>query len=320
MWLFDWLKWGTSRTPKASMPGEPSQLDQAVSRALRDSLVRVQRTTEELSAAIADLVNACGSNRPGNTLPPMVRAQASAASLAASLEVLAKFVTRALQAPPQAEEAKPVVRAVATEAPAAPAAPPVAPPERIPTPMAATPAPAAQPEPPAFPIARADAPASFLEPPAAEVPPPSPDSAPEVHVELREDEIAIEADEETLTESPELAAAEVAEQAAAVEFDINALPADEQEMHRRANRVAKVSMQDIKLLRPDQVRLGREHKDLCTRLRDDIEKARKEYDRRFQPILNHPVDYFYHWMVEVLGEGDPQSLGEYPYSSPVLRR
>jgi hypothetical protein len=309
------------------MPGEPSQLDQAVSRALRDNLVRVQRTTEELSAAIADLVNACGSNRPGNTLPPLVRAQASAASLAASLEVLAKFVTRALQAHPQAEETKPVVHAVATEPHAAPAAPPAAAPERVPTPMAAAPAPAPifETEPETLevtaPVARADSRATWLEPPAViEEVPPAPDSAPEMHGELHEEQIAIEAEKEPFLESPELAAAEVAEQAAAVEFDINALPADEQEMHRRANRVAKVSMQDIKLLRPDQVRLGREHKDLCTRLRDDIEKARKEYDRRFQPILNHPVDYFYHWMVEVLGEGDPQSLGEYPYSSPVLRR
>jgi hypothetical protein len=74
------------------------------------------------------------------------------------------------------------------------------------------------------------------------------------------------------------------------------------------------------MLRPDDVRLGREHKDICVRLRDDIEKAHKEYDRRFQSILVHPVDYFYDWMVEILGEGDAEALGEYPYPSPVLRR
>jgi hypothetical protein len=98
------------------------------------------------------------------------------------------------------------------------------------------------------------------------------------------------------------------------------LPAEEQELHRRANRVAKVSMQDIKMLRPDQVQLGKENNDLCLRLRDDIERAHKEYDRRFQAILDHPVDYFYAWMVEILGEGDARALGEYPYRSPVLRR
>lgn len=103
-------------------------------------------------------------------------------------------------------------------------------------------------------------------------------------------------------------------------FNLDSLPPDEQELHRRAFRVAKVSMQDIRMLRPEDVRVGRENKDLCFRLRDDIEKAHKEYDRRFQSIQGHPVDYFYDWMVEILGGGDPQTLGEYPYPSPVLRR
>jgi hypothetical protein len=107
---------------------------------------------------------------------------------------------------------------------------------------------------------------------------------------------------------------------AAPVFNLDLLPPDEQELHRRAFRVAKVSMQDIRMLRPEDIRLGRENKDLCFRLRDDIEKAHKEYNRRFQSIQSHPVDYFYDWMVEILAGGDPQALGEYPYPSPVLRR
>jgi hypothetical protein len=103
-------------------------------------------------------------------------------------------------------------------------------------------------------------------------------------------------------------------------FNLDVLAPEEQELHRRAFRVAKVSMQDIRMLRPEDVRAGRENKDLCFRLRDDIEKAHKEYDRRFQSIQSHPVDYFYDWMVEILGGGDPQTLGEYPYPSAVLRR
>ena len=94
-----------------------------------------------------------------------------------------------------------------------------------------------------------------------------------------------------------------------------AVPADAEFDHRRANRVAKVSMQDIKMLRPEQVRLGREHKDICIRLKDDIEKAHREYDRRFKPIMDHPVDYFYRWLVEILAEGDASALGDYPYAT-----
>ena len=99
------------------------------------------------------------------------------------------------------------------------------------------------------------------------------------------------------------------------EFDVNRLSPEEQELHRRANRVAKVSMQDIKMLRPEQVRLGRENRDICSRLKDDIEKAHREYDRRFKPIMDHPVDYFYRWLVEILADGDPHALGEYPYAT-----
>jgi hypothetical protein len=102
-------------------------------------------------------------------------------------------------------------------------------------------------------------------------------------------------------------------------FNVSRLSPEEQELHRRANRVAKVSMQDIKMLRPEQVRLGREHKDICVRLRDDIEKAHREYDRRFKPIMDHPVDYFYRWMVEILAEGDAHALGEYPYATTATR-
>jgi hypothetical protein len=100
---------------------------------------------------------------------------------------------------------------------------------------------------------------------------------------------------------------------------VASLPPEIQDLHRRANRVAKVAMQDIKLLRPQDAREARENKDICSRLRSDLDKARKEYDRRFRTILDHPVDYFHYWMVEILAEGDPVALGEYPYPSPVLR-
>jgi hypothetical protein len=122
----------------------------------------------------------------------------------------------------------------------------------------------------------------------------SPTASPKIPVELEQAEISVAAD---------------------AEFDINRLTPEEQELHRRANRVAKVSMQDIKMLRPEQVKLGREQKDICTRLKDDIEKAHREYDRRFKLIIDHPVDYFYRWAVEILADGDAAALGDYPYAT-----
>ena len=79
------------------MAAEPNAVEQAVSRTLRDNLERVQRTADELHQAVNDLVSACASTRPSNALPSMLRAQTSAAALSATLEVLARFVTSALQ-------------------------------------------------------------------------------------------------------------------------------------------------------------------------------------------------------------------------------
>ena len=43
------------------------------------------------------------------------------------------------------------------------------------------------------------------------------------------------------------------------------------------------------------VQLGRGHKDICDRLRSEIDKARKEYDRRFRAIQDHP------WITSIAG-------------------
>jgi len=258
------------------MSNEPNAIEQAVARALRDSLERIQRNSDELHHAVADVVSACSSNKSTNALPPLLRAQTSAASLSAALEVLSRFIALTLQPGPRSPleaEVSRLVSAVAVESPAAvpeSARPVVVPPQ----PMAE--------------IAPADAQPAFT-------PPPPPVYEP-VHVP-----------EPVQEPEPE----------GTPDFDVNRLTPEEQELHRRANRVAKVSMQDIKMLRPDQVRLGRENKDICIRLKDDIEKAHREYDRRFKPIMDHPVDYFYRWMVEILAEGDAAALGEYPYAVPA---
>ena len=227
---------------KKRMAHESTPVEQAVARALRDNLEKLQKTADDLHQAINDIVAACASTRPTNALPPMLRAQTAAAALAASLEVLTRFVTAALHPAQRTPLEAEIARVVSLPAPE--------------------------------PAAISDDGAESLVYPSPEPP-------------------------------------------AGVQFDVAQLPAAEQELHRRANRIAKVSMQDIKMLRPEQVRLGRAHRDICRRLRDEIEKAHKEYLRRFKPIQEHPVDYFYHWMVEILADGDPQALGEYPYASPV---
>lgn len=283
------------------MAQEPSAVEQAVSRALRDNLAALQRSAEELRAAVEDVVAACSSAKPTNALPPMLRAQAAAASTAAILEVLSRFITGSLMPPQRTALEDAVMRAVSV--PAAPPAP-AAPPPSIPTPMAESAAPQS--------VEAAPLPPSVVE----EVPPPPPPE-PEPTPTIAE---AVERQAETLPAPPPPPPVEAPAPAPGAAFDVKSLPFEEQELHRKANRHAKVSMQDIKMYRKEEIKLGQQNYDLCSRLKEDIDKARKEYDRRFKGILNHPVDYFYDWMVQILADGDPKKLGEYPYPSPVLRR
>ncbi|MBZ5662138.1 MAG: hypothetical protein LAO08_17185 [Acidobacteriia bacterium] len=306
------------------MAVDPNGIEQAVSRTLRDNLEKIQRTVDELHQSVNDLVSACASSRPSNALPSMVRAQTSAASLSATLDVLSRFVTGSLQPSIRSpfEPESLLVPSMNLPIPAAPLEQPEPAPVHLTESPWTLPVPSVEPPPapPAFSAAEIPAKSDF--PPAIEMPPMAEFTPTMDPVFLSEpvQVFAVEtaAEAETPAAFAEPPASEPAE--AGPIFSLDSLLPEEQELHRRAYRVAKVSMQDIKMLRPEDVRLGRENKDLCIRLRDDIEKAHKEYDRRFQSIQSHPVDYFYDWMVEILGGGDAQALGEYPYPSPVLHR
>jgi hypothetical protein len=261
-------------------------LEDAVSRALRDNLAPLQRTADELQQAYSDLVAACSSSRPTNALPAMLRAQTAASALAAGLSVLSNFVAVALNPRDHHasdEEAESEQAAVATKEIEKEV--PAARPATVPTPP------------------ESDWVEEPVEPPPADQAMDQLATVPEITAPAAREEVAVE--ETVAAETPP--------------FDVASLSPEVQDLHRRANRVAKVAMQDIKLLRPKDVRLGREHKDICHRLRNDLDKARKEYDRRFRAILEDPIDYFRHWMVQILAEGDAEALGEYPYPSPVLR-
>jgi len=105
------------------MAQEPSAVDQAIVRALRDNLERIQRTADELHHSVSDVVSACASNRPANALPPLLRAQTSAASLAAALEVLSRFVAMSMQTGPRSPMEAQIADLVGKVAPELPAAP-----------------------------------------------------------------------------------------------------------------------------------------------------------------------------------------------------
>ena len=299
----------SNKPPMAPSSPAENPLEEAIARALRDNLAPLQRAVEELQHAYGDLTTACASSRVADAIPAMLRAQAASASLSAGLGVLTNFVTLALRTP---ERNSGGVQAAAEMLAAA----------------ATGTAPAAKPQ--HEDIEEEEAEEAAIEDEIAEGSPlvagtPVAESPiPATELEVVDAEVAAEiapvpvaAPAHAAVEEPLPAPA--AEAQAPATFDVTTLSAEAQEMHRRAKRVAKVAMQDIKMLRPKDVRAARENHDICIRLRDDLDKARKEYDRRFKALQYEPVDYFYDWMVAILADGDPEALGAYPYPSPVRR-
>lgn len=84
--------------------------------------------------------------------------------------------------------------------------------------------------------------------------------------------------------------------------------APEDEVHVKAKRFAKLLVEEIKLYNQDKVNEGRSHKDLYDRLRDDIDKSRATYDRRYGQTVTD-VDYFTQELVRILGDNDRAALG-----------
>src|SRR5579864_6317339 len=101
------------------MTTDSGNMQQAVSKAVRSSLESLRRQSEELHQAIGDLVAACSSSRPSNALPATLRAQSAAAALAASLDVLSRFISASPQISQSEPEREESVYAVAQPAQAA---------------------------------------------------------------------------------------------------------------------------------------------------------------------------------------------------------
>lgn len=157
-------------------------------------------------------------------------------------------------------------------------APAAAPPAAAPRPPSFTPAPSITPTPPPPPVAAPPPPA-----PVVEAPPPPPE--PRRPRRLSEEEV-------------------------------ERLPAEYRDLHKKAKRFAKVTVQELVMYKRDEVTKGRDSKDIYERLQDEIDKSKALYDQRFGKIAEHNIDYLYDEMVRVLAEDDPSKLGKYPYPVP----
>lgn len=84
---------------------------------------------------------------------------------------------------------------------------------------------------------------------------------------------------------------------------------EEQEVHTKAQRFAKLLVDEIKLYNQAKVTEGRKKKDLYDRLKDDIEKSRAIYRKRYAGTAAESADYFRDALVRILADNDSSLLG-----------
>lgn len=89
-----------------------------------------------------------------------------------------------------------------------------------------------------------------------------------------------------------------------------ALSPEEAEIHRKAQRFARLLMDEIKLYNQAKVSEGRKHKDLYDRLKEDIEKSRATYLKRYGNTSAASTDYFSQELIRSLAEDDVSLLGK----------
>ena len=77
-----------------------------------------------------------------------------------------------------------------------------------------------------------------------------------------------------------------------------------------ARRYAKLLVSEIKLYNEGAVRVGREKRDLLTRLGEEVARARRLYEERVPAAVAGRGMYFQQELVHTLAEGDPSLLGK----------
>jgi hypothetical protein len=75
-----------------------------------------------------------------------------------------------------------------------------------------------------------------------------------------------------------------------------------------ARRYAKLLVSEIKMYNEGAVRVGRERRDLQTRLRDEIDRARRLYEQRIGSSVADRDGYFHQELVQTLADGDASLL------------
>jgi len=147
---------------------------------------------------------------------------------------------------------------------------------------------------------------SFSDPFAAHAPKHVPVSAP------AEPEPAPEVVEVATAHGSSAAAANASASAAApaaADDPLAGLSPEDAEVHRKAQRFARLLVDEIKLYNQAKVAEGRRNKDLYDRLKEDIDKSRGTFQKRYGGTAAASIDYFQHELLRSLAEDDVSIMG-----------
>jgi hypothetical protein len=87
------------------------------------------------------------------------------------------------------------------------------------------------------------------------------------------------------------------------------LSPEDADVNRKAQRFARLLVDEIKLYNQVKVAEGRRNKDLYDRLKEDIEKSRATYQKRYGNTVAGGADYFTQEVVRSLAEDDRSIMG-----------
>jgi hypothetical protein len=83
----------------------------------------------------------------------------------------------------------------------------------------------------------------------------------------------------------------------------------EDEVHKKAKRFAKLLVDEIKLYNQPKVAEGKQNRDLYERLKEDIDKSRATYDKRYGDSAVAGTDYFTQELIRILADNDVSLMG-----------
>jgi hypothetical protein len=130
--------------------------------------------------------------------------------------------------------------------------------------------------------------------------------------------MAAEASAEAMTTEAVTASEVVVESATSSSAAAAAAPAldpfanmspEDADVHRKAQRFARLLIDEVKLYNQAKVSEGRKKKDLYDRLKEDIEKSRSTFNKRYGNTVAASGDYLNHEIVRSLAGDDPSVMG-----------